>query len=209
MRIGQPPATPEAQEAVAVCAAEATPQALAKRVPQERLQSAFRTAADRAVFPDMKRVVHLYGEVDLAELAAKLREKVEAVGVRECRLLDELEKVAAAKPTPQECGDALIKVLEALTSVSPEFLEPIAAAGCAEMEGCGRECVPGLTTMAEAPAENRAHALATGCAAFRSDMSQGPGAFARARLGAFVDACTPLLGAQAERAAELRKQIGI
>jgi hypothetical protein len=200
----QPPATPTGQEAAAVCA---TPVQI-KRVPNETLRDAFSAASRAAVFPDMKRVTHFYGEVDLAEHAAMLRAAAEAAGVRECRLADEVQKVAEAGPTPDDC-DGLVKVIEAIATVAPEHVETIMAAGCSEIAGCARECVPGLATMAEARPENRGHLLAAGCAAFRSDMSRGPGAFARARLGAFADACAPLLGARAGAVAEQRKMIGL
>jgi hypothetical protein len=198
------PATPAGQEAAAVCATRVH----VKQVPDETLRDAFSAAQRAAVFPDMKRATGWYGEIDLAEQLAQLRAVAEAAGVRRCPLADELQKVVEAGPTANDC-DGLVKVIEAIATVSPEHVETVIAAGCSELAGCARECVPGLASMAAVGPEHRARQLALGCAAFRADMSRGPGAFARARLGAFADACAPLLGAQAGRVAELRGQIGL
>lgn len=206
-----PPDTPAAREAVAVCGAEATPAALAKNVPHLRFRSAFEAAGKVAVSPDMQALTRRYGQLDLAEHAAALRTAAAAAGVRECRLADELGKVATAEPSAGDC-DALVKVLEAVGSVSPEYLEQIIAVGCSEIAGCARECVPGLSSFVEAPPDQHAQALARGCAAFRPQMSGGTAAlhaFARARVAAFADACRPQLGGQAARVGELRRRVGL
>lgn len=200
-----PPATPTGQEAAAVCA---TP-VQTDQVPDERLSSAFSAALKtKAVFPDMKRALGGYGEFDLAELAAGLRARTEAAGVHACPLLDEVQKVVEAGPTRHEC-DGLVKVIEAIPTVAPEYVETIVAAGCAELAGCARECVPGLAAMGRVSSENHARELARGCAAFRADMSKGAGAFARGRLAAFADGCMPLLGGQGQQVAAQRKYIGL
>lgn len=203
------PDTPTAREAIAVCDADASPAVLAKNVPHWRFRDAFEAAAKVAVSPDMQALTRRYGKLDLAELAAALRGATAAAGVRECRLAAELEKVATAGPTAGDC-DSLVKVLEALGSVSPEHFDDVAAVGCSELPGCARECVPALASFVEAPPELRAQVFANGCAAFRLQIGGGTDAiksFARARLSAYVEACKPHFGAQAERAAELRRRI--
>lgn len=199
------PATPLGQEAAAVCA---TPVQL-EQVPHMTLYATFARAQEAAVFADMKRATGWYGESDVAEQLAMLRAVAAAAGVERCPLADELvQKVVEAGATAKDCDD-LVSVIEAVATVSPEYVETVIAAGCSEIVGCARECVPGLASMAKVAPENRSRELARGCAAFRKDMSKGPGAFARARLAAFADACAPRFGSQAGRVAELRGQIGL
>src|SRR5690606_8899134 len=106
-----PPDTPPAREAVAVCSADAPLVEHVKGGPHRRFRAAFEAAAKVAVSPDMQAVTRSYGELDLAEHAAALRSAAAAVGVRECRLADDLDKIAAAEPSPRDC-DALVNMLE-------------------------------------------------------------------------------------------------
>lgn len=200
------PATPLGQEAAAVCA---TPVQL-EQVPHMTLYATFARAQEAAVFTDMKRATGWYGESDVAEQIAMVRALAAAAGVERCPLADELtQKVVEAGATAKDCDD-LVSVIEAVATVSPEYVETVIAAGCAEIAGCARECVPGLDSMAKVDGqENRARELARGCAAFRKDMSKWPGAFARARLAAFADACAPRFGSQAGRVAEVRGRLGL
>lgn len=203
-----PPDTPAAREAIAVCGADAAPAVLLKNVPHWRFRDAFERAAKLAVAPELRAIAGRYGGVDLAEHAALLRGAAERVGVRECRLADELDRVASAGASAEDC-DAMFKVLEAIGSVSPEYLDDIIAAGCSEIAGCARACVPGLAQLAGMSPEQRTVVLADGCAEFRARPQPGVAAFARARASAFVDACLPRWGAQAQRVAELRKTTGL
>jgi hypothetical protein len=207
-----PPDTPEAREAVAVCGAEAPAEVLAKRIPDLRFAAALGEAAKHAVSPNMSLATSGYRSRDLGERAAAIRSAAEAVGVKRCRLADELQAAATAEPGPDDL-DGVVKVLQALGSVSPEYFAPIVAAGCAELPACARECAPGLAAVGEVEAERRALALAGGCAAFRPQVSGGAAAveaFARARMSDFITACAPkLAGPAAAEVATLRQRLGL
>lgn len=207
-----PPDTPEAREAVAVCAAEAPPEVLAKRIPDLRFEAALAAAAKMAVSQDMSLATSGYRSRDLGERAAAIRAAAEAAGVKRCRLVDELQAAVTAEPGPDDL-DGVVKVLQALGSVSPEYFGPIVAAGCAELPACARECAPGLAAVGAVEPGRRALALAGGCAAFRPQVSGGAAAveaFARARMSGFIDACAPkLAGPVAAEVAAMRKNLGL
>lgn len=207
-----PPDTPEAREAVAVCAAEAPAEVLAKRIPDLRFAAALAAAAKAASSSNMSLATSGYRGRDLSERAAAIRAAAAAAGVKRCRLADELDAAAAAAPGPDDL-DGVVKVVEALGAVSPEYLERIIAAGCSELPACARECVPGLAGMAEVDPERRALALAGGCAAFRSQVAGGvtaADAFVRARMTAFIDACVPkLAGPAAAEVTVTRQRLGL
>lgn len=204
-----PPDTEEAREAGLVCAMDAAPATVFRNIPDQRFEEALRAAERAAKSPALKAAVAGYGGRDLAEHAAALRAAAGAVGVRDCPLADKLEGVANAAPTIAD-GRTLVTVLEAVQAVTPEMVDELLGVACSEIPSCGRACVPGLAAFNRGEASQRAKLLGDGCAEFRSQAGGGESAiaaFARARMAAFIDACGPVLGGDAARVAELRKQL--
>lgn len=207
-----PPDTPAARELAAVCALDGGPRAMATRLPDLRFDEALQAAARTAVSPDILAWAAGYRQRDLREHAAALRSLARAAGVSSCPLADRMDETTRAPPKIYEAAD-LLKVLEALGSVSPDYLGRIVVQGCAELPACARECVPGLAAVNGVLEGQAAAALAAGCAEFRAQPARDDAAitaFARKRLSAMIDQSTPLWrGDDAARAAELRKQLGL
>jgi hypothetical protein len=201
-----PPDTPAARDLTAIClAATLLPGSMP---PADRFARALEEAG-AAVSSDSKPLVQRLQTRDLAERAVDLRQAAAAAGVLACPLADAMDVVAGAVPN-QTDALALITVLEALVTVSPEYKDRILAAGCAELPACGRECSSGLAAAAAAEPTQRAFALMRECAAFRAQATTQPtddAAFAwiRARVTAFADASADILpSAGAARLTELR-----
>lgn len=97
-----PPDTPEAREAVAVCAAEAPAEVVAKGIPDARFEAALAAAGKVAVSSDMAIATSGYRGRDLSERAAAIRAAAEAVGVKTCPLADALAATATAAPGPED-----------------------------------------------------------------------------------------------------------
>lgn len=205
------PDTPAARELLEICLTAAT---LPPAMPApDRFRRALTAAETAAVSPDSKALVQRLHALDLAEAAADVRRTAAAAGVLTCPLADSMDAVATAVPNITDAL-ALISVLEALTSVSPEYKDRILAAGCSEMPACGRECSSGLAAVAEAEPTQRVLALMRECAAFRAQATTPPAseaavfAWIRARVATFADASADLLPpADAARLAQLRKPL--
>lgn len=207
-----PPDTPAARELTAVCSLDGGPRALASRIPDMRYDEALQAAARVAVSPDIRDWAAGYRQRDLHEHAAALRGLARAAGVTSCGLADRMDETLSAPPKIYEAAD-LLKVLEALGSVSPDYLGRILVAACAEMPTCARECVPGLAAAGTAPEGKAGEVLAAGCAEFRRQPGRDDPAittFTRARLSAMIDQATPLWqGEDLTRANELRQRLGL
>lgn len=209
-----PPDTPAAHDLTTVC--ESVAAFPATLPPPDRFRRAL-AAAETAVSSDSKPLVQRLRARDLAEAAADLRHAASAASVTSCSLADAMDAVATAAPNLNDAL-ALVTVLEALVTVSPEYKDRILAAGCSELPACGRECSSGLASTAEAEPANRVLALMRECAAFRAQASQGAPsgdvaeaaatAWIRARVAVFADASAELLPPMgAARLAELRKTL--
>ena len=197
-------------EATAMCAADAPPEVIARRVPDQRFKEALAAAEKVVASRDMKIATEDYAAMDLRRREVFIRTSALAVGVTSCPLADKLQEQADATPGPRDLADT-VKVLEALQATGPEYFVQVLAAGCAEIASCGRECAPGLTRAATVPPHERARALAAGCAAFGTKDSLGEAgvvSFTRARVTDFLNVGAPLFDPPAAaRVQELRARL--